>query len=118
MWARIIELMLAAFLSILGFILPPPPSPTFMWTNNLLMFFLMTTFALLSYSRAFRKIHLITFLLSIYLMILGLSAFSLLSAPHHQAYVTLGILLAMFSVIPSHASTPPDRWQEFERKSQ
>jgi peptidoglycan/LPS O-acetylase OafA/YrhL len=112
MWARVIELMLACFLSISCLFFPTTTTPFYFWANNLLCSAFIAFFALCSYRSQWGKVHLFSFAIAIYLIILGYVEYPKPN-PQNQCYVTMGILLFMITLIPSRAGTPPKEWLAF-----
>ncbi len=117
MWARIIEFMLACWLSISPFTFGYPDNALFFWVNDLVCSSLIAFFALICYYEKLSKMHLCNLALSAYLI--ALSYFfkgSSLEAPL-QNYMVLGLLIMMISVIPSEANKPPKPWRNWYDKS-
>ncbi|HEY4255514.1 MAG TPA: SPW repeat protein [Chlamydiales bacterium] len=113
MWARIIELMLACWLSLSPFIFHHPSESTFLWNNDLVCGAFVALLALLSFWNPIEKIHLAIFPISVYLVI---AAFTNSPSPAIENHLVLGLLLAMLSLVPSHAESPPRQWIEFLKK--
>lgn len=112
------ELMLACFLAVSEFFIPSPLEySVFFWSNNLVCAFLIALSALLSYRKNLQKIHLITFFIAIYLILIAYLDYPEKFLLQHQSYVVLGLLFAMLSLVPSHSQVPPKSWIEFNKKN-
>lgn len=116
MWARIVEFMLACWLSISPFIFGYPDESLFFWINDLTCASLLAFFALICYYEPLRKMHLCNLALSFYLI--SLSYFFKGSSLEHplQNYMVLGLLLLMISIVPSDADKPPKPWRDWYNK--
>ena len=113
MWARVVEFMLACWLSISPFVFRYPDEATFFWANDLTCSSLIAIFALISYRVSLRKMHLCNLIIAIYLIALS---YFLQSSTYYEAlqnYMVLGILLLMIAIIPTHADKPPKAWQDY-----
>jgi hypothetical protein len=112
MWARVVEVMLGCWLAISPFVFGHPADETALWASDWIAASLIVLFALLSYWRPTRRLHLATFFLA-----LGMIAAGWMQdrpvPPGWQNLIFIGVYLLMNSLIPSHAATPPRRWQEY-----
>ena len=113
MWARILEFMLACWLAASPFILRYPPEETFFWTSDLACATLAALFALLSFWRPLRKIHLLNLAVAAWLWGLGYIGFPDLAPPPQENSVAVGLLLLMLSLIPCHSHLPSPSWWKF-----
>lgn len=114
MWARVIELMLSLFLSISLFIFPGAFEHPIFWVNDLICASIILLCALLSYHRRLYRMHFISFLVSLYLIAIGY-LHTEIAPPPAQNELVIGLLLLMFTLIPSHSSAPPKKWQLYKR---
>lgn len=113
MVARVIEFMLACWLAMSPFILHYPSDETFLWANDLTCACLVALFAVLSFWDPLRKIHLLTLGVAFWLCGLGYMTFPEMASPPQENSVSIGLLLLMLSIVPSHAQLPPRPWQKF-----
>ncbi|HSX26915.1 MAG TPA: hypothetical protein VLE89_07930 [Chlamydiales bacterium] len=107
MWARVIEFMLAVWLSLSRFIFNQPFS-----INELICASFIALFSLLSFHSKFDKMHLCNYLIVIWLFYLDYSHGAPLP-PFMQNYQVLALLILMTALIPSHSHQPPRPWRKF-----
>lgn len=112
MWARVIEFMLGCWLAISPFIFTSGPQPTRAWYLDWICAVLVILFALLSYWKPTRHIHVMTGLLALFMIGYGRFAYSSPVPPACQNYIMTGLLLLMFALVPNRASHPPRIWYE------
>lgn len=93
MWSRILELLLAGWL---------------VASHDWVPAALTALFALLSFR--FRKMHLCTLGVGLYLVY---TAFAQPPGPRAENHLVVGLLLLILALIPSHAQQPPREWVEF-----
>lgn len=110
MWARVVEAMLGIWLAISGFIFAVPANETVIWAINFGAALAILMFSLACYSDRARRAHLGTLGVALALTIYGLVQ------PRpvldwHQNYILVGLLLAMFAIVPSQAELPPRAWR-------
>src|SRR5690606_11028282 len=89
-----------------------PPEDTFYWIHDFIFAFLIMNFSLGSFWKPLDKLHLALIPIAIWFLILGF----LKLAPEVsfiQNYVVVGLLLFMFSVLPSRADQVPKSWLKF-----
>lgn len=113
MWARVVEFMLALWLSISPFIFCYPKDARFFWANDFIVATLIALFSLGSIYKPLRKIHLVNLAISFYLIFLS---YLFRDSPMYgplQNYMVLGILILMTAIIPAEASKPPVPWRKF-----
>ncbi|MBS0625138.1 MAG: hypothetical protein JSS32_03725 [Verrucomicrobia bacterium] len=114
MWARVIEFMLACWLSLSPFILRySDEEPTYFWASDFTCAFLIALFSLLSFWHPLRKIHLMNLGVAIWLWTLGYLNFPEVALPPQENSVAIGLLLLMLALIPNHAHLPPPSWRDF-----
>ena len=105
MWARVIEVMFGLWLIISPFIF----GQTTM-THDLLCGTAIVTLALLSFWQPLRYAHLGIGIVALWLIAAGYLAGY--PAPHSsQNHILLGLLLAMFAIVPNEANLPPRAWR-------
>ena len=111
MWARDIEICIGIWLLISPFVFGHGDGEIGFWATDLACGTAVLALALLSYVRRLRRIHLAE--LAAALWLLGYGWWTAYSndppPPPSQNHVIVGILVAMFAIIPSHASEPPPR---------
>lgn len=110
MWPRVTECMLGCWLLVSPFVFRYEDQPLGWWINDYVVGLAVIAFGLLSYWRPARRIHLLTVLLAIWLVLYGRFGHQYPFPPAAQNYITLGFLLMMIAIIPSHASEPPPEW--------
>lgn len=107
MWGRISEIILAFWLFISYFIFE------YQSIQALICGVLMLLFALLSYAPRLNKMHLFQVVPAGWLLFMGYSYPTPWLPMGLQNYVVVGVLLLMFTIIPSNASDHPRPWKRF-----
>lgn len=115
MWARHFELFLAIWLSISWLIFSYPQGSLLMY-HDFVVAIVISTLSLLNYK--YRYIHLYNFAVAAWLIALVLFSQAPITNPFYQNYMTIGLLLLMFAVIPPNSSFPPKEWHEFLEKKE
>ncbi len=110
MWARIVEVSLGCFLAISSFIFPYPAP---LWIFDFFVAVWIWFFALASYHHPLRKIHLMNLIPAFTLIVIAWMQPNPPPAPAFQNYMVIALLLFLFTILPSHASSPPDPWSKF-----
>lgn len=113
MWARVIEFAIACWLAMSPFIFRYPGEDIFFWASDLITSSLIAFFALISFYKSLRKMHLCNLAVSGYLILLGYIFKDTAHPEPLQNYVVLGLLLLMIAIVPSEADKPPVPWREF-----
>jgi hypothetical protein len=111
MWARYAELVLAGWLGISPFVMNHGQS-TWLWVHDLLLALLIASLALLSFRRPFVRAHLLLIPVAAWLTGFGwwhAHGYATGAPAAFQNWIVVGLLLLLFAIIPSHASTPPGR---------
>jgi hypothetical protein len=116
MWARVVEFMLACWLAISPFIFHYPKDQTTLWVNDFTCSILIALFSLLSFHEKLEKMHLLILLVGLWLLAFGYRAFPLDATHAEQNATTVGLLLLMVAIIPSHSQLPPKKWRRFYEK--
>jgi hypothetical protein len=109
MWARVFEVSLAVWLAIGPFVFGPAASNGHI-LHDILCATLVLTFALLSFARGLRHIHLLTLGVGAWLVAQGYFG-PPEPTPASQNHIITGLLLLMFAVVPSEATQPPQGWR-------
>lgn len=117
MWARVVEFMLACWLALSPFILHYP-SDHYLWASDLTCASLIALFSLLSFYGPLRKIHLLNLGVALWLWSLGYQNYPELALPPQENSVTVGLLLLMLAIIPTHSHLPPRPWRKFLEEEQ
>lgn len=110
MWPRVVEFMLACWLAMSPFIFNHAADAEWLWYSDLSCAAIVATASLCCYYRPLQRAHLVTLAVALWLLAFGRFA---ASHPHPaglQNNMVVGLLLLMFSVIPSHAEQPAARW--------
>jgi hypothetical protein len=113
MWARVVEVMLGCWLAVSPFIFRHAADERWLWANDFASAFAVVTLALLSFWRPLRHAHLAIGAVGLWLMGFGYFASPHPLAPALQNDLLVGLLLAMFAIIPNEANRPPQAWREF-----
>jgi len=115
MWARDVEIMMGCWLAMSPFIFGHPEAQTNWWVNDFVCAVLVIGIAGSSYSRRLRYMHLLQVAMAAWLIGYAYArGFGLGETPGAmQNWVCVGLLLAMFGVIPNFASSPPPGWQKW-----
>ena len=115
MWARVIELMLGAWLAISPFVFRGTPQVDDYFVNDLICGSLAGLFALFSFWRPTRRAHLATLALGAWLALFGYFSADRPGPPAAQNDLVIGLLLIVFAVVPTEASRPPIPWRDTPR---
>lgn len=113
MWARVVEVMLGCWLAVSPFVFRHSADERWLWTNDFACAFAVVALALLSYWPPLKHAHLATGAVALWLMGFGYFASPHPLAPALQNDLLVGLLLAMFAIIPNEANLPPQAWREF-----
>jgi hypothetical protein len=110
MWARVIEVMLGLWLVVSPFIFQHSAESRNLWVNDLTCGFATVTLALFSFWRPLRYAHLAIGGIAVWLIGFGFLA-GHPAPPASQNQILVGLLLAMFAIIPNEANLPPEPWR-------
>lgn len=113
MWARTAEVMLALWLAISPFVFAIDASRPLWWGIAFASATLVLFFSLLSFWRPARRAHVGTLITGVGLAGFGYFAAAAPSPPALQNFLITGLLLVMAGIIPSFASRPPAKWEQF-----
>lgn len=116
MWARVIEFMIACWLSMSPFIFRYTTGHLFFWKSDFISAILIATFSLLSFWFPLRKLHLLNIGVAFWLMGLAYYNFPEMPIPPEENSMCVGFLIAMLAIVPCHSHMPPISWQKFKRK--
>jgi hypothetical protein len=112
MWARDLEFTLALWLAASPFVFRHPPEQPELWRTDFISAGLIALLSLASYAPRLRRAHLLELAVAAWLVGYGWSSALEGHAPANQNHITVGLLLGMLAIVPSHASAPPPRWRE------
>jgi uncharacterized membrane protein len=112
MWARTVECLLGVWLAISWIIFDYKENEALIWHDHICLIFI-GSFSLLSFWTRLRHLHLMNFII-----VLWLGAFSYFLQHlglkiNAQNYMTLAWLLFFFSIVPSHANRPSYQWIKY-----
>lgn len=113
MWARVVEFMLACWLAVSPFVFGHGER-TFLWVNDFACAALIATFSLASFVRP--RLHLGNLAVALWLVVAVFVGADAPPSPARQNHMVFGLLLGMVAIVPSHASTPPTAWIEYNRR--
>lgn len=111
MWARVVEVMLGCWLAASPFVFGHQPDRTWLWVSDLACAAAVVALALVSYWRPLEWAHLGTGLVATWLVAFGFLASPGPAPPALQNDILVGLLLAMFAIIPNEANLPPRGWR-------
>lgn len=118
MWARHFEIFLGFWIAISWLIFSYPPNMFVFTYVDWLTCIVISVFSLGSYWKKFRLLHLLNFIVGCILVGIAFVNKDQAEQPLFQNYVVLGLVLLMFSIVPSHSSLPPTRWIKFLKEEQ
>jgi hypothetical protein len=110
MWPRHVEVMLAFWLALSVFVFEVPERETMVWAVDLGAALIVIVSSLACYWRRTPRAHLVTLAVALALAAYGLAQPRPVPS-WHQNHILVGLLLAMFAVLPSQAATPPRAWR-------
>jgi peptidoglycan/LPS O-acetylase OafA/YrhL len=110
MWPRVVECMLGCWLLISPFVFRYEDQPIAWWINDHVIGMCVIIFGLMSFWRRTPRAHLLTLLAALWLVLYGRLGHQFPFPPAAQNYITVGLLLMMFAIIPSNSLRPPAAW--------
>lgn len=113
MWARISELLFAAWLILSRFIFNYPPEQTFLTHTDLITGLLIVCFSLLSFHSKWPKAHFANFLIALWFIFIAFSFPDPFLPPPLQNYLVIAFLLIIFGIVPSRVNEPTSAWKNF-----
>ncbi len=113
MWARVGELVVAAWLAVAAFVFAMPDAVDATVVPLLGAGLVVVEFAA---SRRWRYAHLATLLVAVGLMAWGWSRFPRPGPPAAQSAILSGLMLALFAIVPNEAMRPPVAWRPHVRE--
>lgn len=117
MWPRHMEIAFGLWLAASPFVFRHPADSLLGW-NDLGCAALLVALATASHAPRLRRIHLLELAVAAWLVGLGwIRAQGDPSPPTSQNHLVVGLLVAMFAIIPSRASRPPPGWRRFYERA-
>lgn len=113
MWARVVEIMLGFWLMASPFIFADGSGVL----NDLILGLLVLIFGFLSFWRRTGWAHFLSLAAALWLIVFGYSA-GHPAPPDSQNRIIVGLLLAMFAIIPNDIDELPRAWQRFYEEDQ
>jgi len=110
MWGRVVEIMVAVWISLSPFIFRVSEDATIQWADQLIALTIYVV-AGLSFWKPTRWAHTLTLPLSIGMMVWGRFA-EMPPPPIHQNHIVVGFFLLLMVFVPNDASYPPLGWQQ------
>ena len=111
MWARVVELMLGAWLVLSPLIFRNTTGRSEFAVNAVVCGSIVVILSLLCFWRPLQRASIGTLLVSLWLMVHGYVSAERPGPPAAQNEIVLGLLLLVFAIIPSEASLPPRPWR-------
>ena len=109
MWARVVEIMFGFWLLASPFIFNEGEKTL---ASNLPCGLLVIILGFLSYWNRTQGAHLLTILVALWLIVLGYWT-GYPAPPSAQNQIMVGLLLAMFAIIPNWTNDLPEDWKKF-----
>ena len=116
MWARVVEMMLGAWLAASPFVFRHPADQDAWWWTDLGAAGAVVVFALASYWRPLQHAHLLTAGVGAWLIGFGYLGSPYPTPPALQNDIVVGLVLIVFAIVPNEASQPPRAWREADQK--
>lgn len=113
MWARVIEVMLGCWLAMSPFIFRHGAGDRVLWFTDLFSAIAVIVLALVSFWPPLRFAHVGNLVVALWLIAFGFWASPYPALPALQNDIIVGLLLAMFAIIPNEATRPPRPWRVF-----
>jgi SPW repeat len=112
MWPRVIEILIACWLAASPFVFGHFEQSRSLWLNDFICAVLIAACALLSFSKRWRRMHLVELMVAAWLLGFGYLASSE-PLPDLQNNILVALVVMMIAIIPSEANQPPRAWREF-----
>ena len=119
MWARHMELSLGLWLALSPMIFSHAEDRVWMWLHDFGVALVIVVLSLLAHWPPLRRAHLALLAVSAWLVGAGwwLSrGAGIHPDPAYQNWILVGLLLAMFAIVPGEASRPPQKWRRATTK--
>jgi hypothetical protein len=115
MWPRIVEILLGIWLIASPLIFRTADTCMRGAVNDLICGAAVIVLSLVSFSSRFRRAHFLILLVAAWLLITGYIA-GHPAPPAAQNLIIVGLLLAMFAIIPGRINEMPESWRRFYAK--
>lgn len=112
MWARIVEILLGFWLAASIFIVRRVPGDMTGLINDVVCGLAVVAFGCLSFIERAAWLHFLTLAVGLWLIIFGYIA-GYPSPATAQNRIIIGLLLAMFAIIPNRINEMPESWRKF-----
>ncbi|TWT90129.1 hypothetical protein Mal64_05120 [Pseudobythopirellula maris] len=113
MWARAVEIMLGLWLAISPAIFRGGEAEAALWATDLAVATWVIVCACLSCWLPLRHAHLAILAASGFLIAIAYLETGAPESATAQNHLMLGLLLAMFAIVPNYADEPPMRWRRY-----
>ena len=118
MWARYAEIALALWLAASPFLFAYPPDRVGWRIHDFVCAGLIAGAALLSHRQALRRAHLVSFAVGLWLI--GFGWIQVRHTPGNpptgQNWISVGLVLVIFAIVPSQATQPPAGWRSTQSR--
>jgi hypothetical protein len=109
MWARVVEAMLGCWMAVSPFVFQHQDGSV-LWAADLATAAAVISLALLSYWEPLRHAHLGIAVVALVMIVFGRLWHPGEVGPGFQNHMVVGLLLAMFAIVPNYAGRPPRAW--------
>lgn len=116
MWGRVVEIMLAVWLSLSPFLFGHYQEDQALWISDLFCAGALMVLSCLAFSEPLRRAHLGNLLIAGWLVGFGYFYGGYPAAAGYQNDIFTGLTLLLMAIIPNHANQPPRDWQRFYGK--
>lgn len=113
MWARHCEVFLGLWLAVSWLLFSYPSKMSSFVYIDWIGCTLICVFSLSCYWDRMRHLHLLNFIVACIYIVFVLISENDTGLPLYQNYMVVGLLLLMFSIIPTNTSQPPHAWRKF-----
>ncbi len=116
MWGRVVEIMMAVWLSLSPFLFGHYPGDRALWMSDLFCAGAIILLSCLAFYEPLRRAHLGNLLIAGWLVGFAYFHGGYPSASGYQNDILTGLTLLLIAIIPNQASQPPRDWQRFYEK--
>jgi hypothetical protein len=113
MWPRIVEIVIGLWVAASPLVFGHDPNHRLLWANDLVCGLAIISLAVVSFWQPLRRAHLGQLLVAGWMIGVGFFAAPPPTPVALQNEILVGMVLAMFAIIPSEANQPPRSWREF-----
>jgi hypothetical protein len=115
MWARVIEIMMAVWLSFSPFLFGHFPANQPLWMSDLLCAGAIILLSAVSFYDPLRRAHMFNILIAGWLIVFGYGHGGYPADAGYQNTILTGLTLLLMAIIPNHANQPPRDWERLYR---